>query len=112
LTSPTYTTKMVFFTNPMLVLLTNSLFDPLSNVTHCNVILMSHVSSFDISIIGQILVAMWHMAIVFVTWHMTITFHVAYGYSICHVAYHMYSVPTYVRTNLSTFLQSTHLHIS
>jgi len=53
---------------------------------------MSLVSSFDTSIIGQILVC-----------------HVAYGYNIC-LAYHMY-VPTYIYTYLFTFLKFTYLHI-
>ncbi len=91
--------------------LTNRLFDPWSNVTCCKVILMSHVSSFDTNIIGQILVC--HMAYDHRVCHMACGHnicHVAHGYNICHVAYHIY-LPTYVHTYLSTFLQSIYLHI-
>jgi len=79
---------------------TNSLFDPWSYVTHCKVILMSHVSSFDRSIIGQILVcqmayghrvchmAYAHSKVCHVAYAHNKVFHVAYAHSkVCHVAY-------------------------
>jgi hypothetical protein len=122
---------MIFFTNLRLVLLirfwTNSLFDPWSYVTHCKVILTSHVSSFDRSIIGQILVCQMayghrvchmayahskvchvayahskvcHMAITFSTWHMAITF--AMWPTTCIYLSTIYA-PTY-RLNRSTYL--------
>jgi hypothetical protein len=71
---------------------------------------MSHVSSFDASIIGQILVC--HMAYGHNICHVAYghnIFHVTYGHHICHVAYG-YNICLAYHMYLPTYLPSYNLH--